>query len=240
MSPIRTTTAPFQSYLRPTAILDFDHPVVAGFCHRLVADKGSDPVHSAVALYYAVRDGIRYDPYSPFYRPEHYRASAVIDRGKGYCVGKAALLCALGRACRIPSRLGFATVRNHLASRQLIDYLGSDRFVFHGYVEFYLGGRWVKATPAFNAELCERHRVDPLEFNGRDDAVFQAVNRENSRFMEYIEDLGTFDDVPVKRIVAAWQKEYGTNRVSQWISSFENARGDLKKDFYAEKPLRQP
>ena len=112
--------------------------------------------------------------------------------------------------------------------------------MFHGYVEFYLGGRWVKATPAFNAELCERHRVDPLEFNGRDDAVFQAVNRENSRFMEYIEDLGTFDDVPVKRIVAAWQKEYGTNRVGTWISSFENARGDLKKDFYAEKPLRQP
>ena len=240
MSPIRTTTAPFQPYLQPTAILDFDHPVVAGFCHRLVADKGGDPVRSAVALYYAVRDDIRYDPYSPFYRPEHYRASAVIDRGKGYCVGKAALLCALGRACRIPSRLGFATVRNHLASRQLIDYLGSDRFVFHGYVEFYLGDRWVKATPAFNAELCERHRVDPLDFNGRDDAVFQAVNRENSRFMEYVEDLGTFDDVPVKKIVAAWQKEYGRDRVGKWISSFENARGDLKKDFYAEKPLRQP
>ena len=190
MSPIRTATASLQPYLLPTAILDFEHPVVVDFCGRIIADKDGDPARSAVTLYYAVRDGIRYDPYSPFYLPEHYRASAVLQRGKGYCVAKASLLCALGRACNIPSRLGFATVRNHLASRQLIDYLGSDRFVFHGYVEFYLDGRWVKATPAFNAELCERHRVDPLEFNGRDDAVFQAVNRENSRFMEYIEDLG--------------------------------------------------
>ncbi|KPJ76710.1 MAG: transglutaminase [Deltaproteobacteria bacterium SG8_13] len=226
-------------YLQPTAILNFEHPTVIDFLDRAAADAGREPVSTAVALYYAVREGIRYDPYSPFYLPAHYRASAVIQRGKGYCVGKAALLCALGRACSIPSRLGFATVRNHLASRQLIDYLGSDRFVFHGYVEFYLEGRWVKATPAFNAQLCERHRVDPLEFNGREDAVFQAYNRENNRYMEYLEDLGIFDDVPVRQIVAAWENEYGADRVQGWISGFESAQGELGKDFYEEKPLDQ-
>jgi transglutaminase-like putative cysteine protease len=226
-------------YLQPTAILNFEHPDVVAHCSRITASTPSDPVSTAVALYYAVRDGIRYDPYSPFYLPQHYRASAVLQRGKGYCVGKAALLCALGRASSIPSRLGFATVRNHLATRQLIDYLGSDRFVFHGYVEFYLEGRWVKATPAFNAELCQRHRVDPLEFNGREDAVFQAFNRDRNRYMEYIEDLGIFEDVPVQQIVAAWEKEYGTDRVQGWISGFESAQGDLGKDFYTEKPLDQ-
>jgi transglutaminase-like putative cysteine protease len=228
-----------QQYLQPTAILNFEHPAVVDYCNRIVPDGGSDPVSTAVKLFYAVRDGIRYDPYSPFYLPQHYRASAVLRRGKGYCVGKAALLCALGRACSIPSRLGFATVRNHLASRQLIAYLGSDRFVFHGFVEFYLEGCWVKATPAFNAELCERHRVDAMEFNGREDAVFQAYNRENDRFMEYIEDLGIFDDVPVQRIVAAWQKEYGTDRVQQWISDFEKRQGESGKDFYEEKPFAE-
>lgn len=232
-------TASIQKYLQPTAILDCKHPAVVDYRNRVLPDEGLEPVATAVQLYYAVRDGIRYDPYSPFYLPEHYRASAVLNRGKGYCVAKAALLCALGRACNIPSRFGFATVRNHLASRQLLTYLGSDRFVFHGYVEFLLEGRWVKATPAFNAELCERHRVDPLEFNGREDSVFQATNRENDLYMEYIEDLGIFDDVPVKRIVAAWEKEYGTGRVQGWIRGFENARGDLGRDFYDEKPLVQ-
>ena len=226
-----------QKYLQPTHILNFDHPAVDAYCRRITGGKTSDSVSAAVQLYYAVRDGIRYDPYSPFYLPEHYRASSVLKRGKGYCVGKAALLCALGRAGGIPSRLGFATVRNHLASRQLIDYLGSDRFVFHGYVEFYLNRRWVKATPAFNAELCERHRVDPLEFDGRTDAVFQEYNRENDRYMEYIEDLGIFEDVPVSEIVAAWEDEYGRQRVRGWIQGFENAQGDLGRDFYLEKPL---
>lgn len=218
-------------------MLNFGHPAVVNCRDRATRDGDDDPVSTAVKLFYAVRDGIRYDPYSPFYLPRHYRASDVLKRGKGYCVGKAALLCALGRACRIPSRLGFATVRNHLASRQLIAYLGSDRFVFHGYVEFYLKERWVKATPAFNAELCERHRVDPLEFNGREDAAFQAYNRENNRFMEYLEELGTFDDVPVEQIVAAWKKEYGTYRVQRWIRDFEKRRGESGRDFYEEKPL---
>ena len=226
-------------YLQPTAILDFEHPAVAAYRRKIVQDRAMDPVSTAVALYYAVRDGIRYDPYSPFYLPQHYCASAVLQRGKGYCVGKAALLCALGRACGISSRLGFATVRNHLASPQLIAYLGSDRFVFHGYVEFFLEGRWVKATPAFNAELCARHRVDPLEFTGRQDAIFQAYNRDRDRYMEYIEDLGIFDDVPVTRIVAAWKNEYGKERVQGWIRSFEKEHGDLGKDFYEEKPLDQ-
>jgi transglutaminase-like putative cysteine protease len=230
-------TLSIQQYLQPTAILNFEHPAVAHYRDRLTPDGGNDPVAAAVKLFYAVRDGIRYDPYSPFYLPQHYRASAVLKRGKGYCVGKAALLCALGRSCRIPSRLGFATVRNHLASQQLIDYLGSDRFVFHGYVEFYLEGRWVKATPAFNTELCERHHVDALEFNGREDAVFQAYNRENNRFMDYIEDLGIFNDVPVQQIVAAWKKEYGTDRVQQWIRDFEKRQGESGRDFYEEKPL---
>ena len=40
----------------------------------------------------------------------------------------------------------------------LVDEL--DLFVFHGFTEFWLAGRrWVKATPAFNIELCERFGV---------------------------------------------------------------------------------
>ncbi len=122
-------------YLRPTAIIDSDHPTIIEFAQK-AADGIQDPVDQAISIYLAVRDGIRYDPYSPFYRPEHYRASNVLKIGRGYCVCKASLLCALGRSLGIPSRVGFATVRNHLATKQLLERQGSDLFVYHGYTEF--------------------------------------------------------------------------------------------------------
>ena len=102
----------------PTAIIDSDHREIMEHALKTVGDS-KDPIERATRLYYAVRDGIWYDPYYPFYRPEHYRASHILKGGRGYCVCKASLLCALGRASRIPSRLGFANVRNHLATRQL-------------------------------------------------------------------------------------------------------------------------
>ena len=130
---------------------------------------------------------------------------------------KASVLCAVGRACNIPSRIGFADVKNHLATRQLIDFLGSDLFVYHGYVEFYLEGKWVKSTPAFNKELCERHHVAPLEFNGREDSIFQPYNLKNEQFMEYVAEHGTYADIPVDVLVAGWKAAYGDGRVQGWI-----------------------
>ena len=151
---------------------------------------------------------------------------------------KASLLCALGRACNIPSRVGFADVKNHLATRQLLDFLGSDLFVYHGYVEFFLGNKWVKATPAFNRELCERHHVAPLEFNGLDDSLFQPYNLEQELFMEYVADHGTYADIPVDLIVAAWKSAYGEERVNTWIEGFERSGGSSGRDFYGEEVIK--
>jgi transglutaminase-like putative cysteine protease len=211
------------SYLASTTIIDSDHASIRDYA-RAKVKKNLDPVRKAVRLYLAVRDEIRYDPYTPFHLPDHYRASSVLERGRGFCVPKASLLCALGRACGIPSRVGFADVRNHLASKKLIDFLGTDLFVYHGFVEFYLEGKWVKATPAFNAELCQRHHVPPLEFNGREDSLFQAYSLKNKKFMEYVRFHGVEADIPIDRIVDAWRKAYGKNRVKNWIKDFEKAR----------------
>lgn len=220
-------------YLQSTGIIDAHNEQVMAFARQLTLNAGADPVAQAVALYYGVRDGIWYDPYCPFYLPEHYRASNVLKNRRGYCVCKASLLCALGRAMGIPSRVGFATVRNHLATRELIAYIGSDLFVYHGYTEFFLENRWVKSTPAFNIELCRKHNVEPLEFNGRDDSIFHAYNLENRQFMEYIDDHGVYADIPVDVIVAAWKKAYGASRVRGWIESFET-HGGVKRNFYRE------
>ncbi len=222
-------------YLLPTQILDSDHPDIISYAKEAVGDVKA-PIDMAVKLYYAVRDPIWYDPYSPFYLPIHYQASEVLKKRKGFCINKAGLLCALARACNIPSRIGFSTVRNHLSTRQLIEYIGSDLFVYHGYTEFYLENKWVKATPAFNAELCIRHKVLPLEFDGREDSVFQPYNSENRKYMEYVEHHGEYGDIPVNEIVAAWKKVYGEERVNRWIETYEKA-GASTRNFYKEEVL---
>ena len=223
-----------KQYLTPTSIIDSDHRTIIAYARETIGGS-KDPIEQAVKIYYAVRDGIWYSPYYPFYLPEHYRASNVLKSGRGYCVCKASLLCALGRACGIPSRIGFADVRNHLATKQLIEFLGTDLFVYHGFVEFYLKGKWVKVTPAFNVELCERHGVAPLEFNGLEDSIFQPYSLEKKQFMEYVTDYGTYADIPVDTIVAAWKKAYGENRVTNWITQFEKSGEISSRDFDSEE-----
>jgi transglutaminase-like putative cysteine protease len=223
-------------YLTPTAIIDSDHESIQDFATK-ISNGMIDSVEIAVKLYLAVRDGILYDPYSPFYLPEHYRASYVLQRGRSFCVPKASLLCALGRACGIPSRIGLADVRNHLATKQLIEFIGSDLFVYHGFVEFYLEGKWVKATPAFNIDLCKRHHVPPLEFNGREDSLFQAYNLRNQKFMEYVAFHGVYADLPVDKIFAAWEKAYGKDRVRNWIKRFEEGGERSLSNFEREEVL---
>ena len=224
-------------YLSSTEIIDSDHPSIMDYAADVLKSNDGDPISKAIKLYYAVRDVIWYDPYLPFFRSEHYRASNVLKKGRAFCVGKASLLCALGRACDIPSRGGFATVRNHLATKQLIDFLGTDLFVYHGFVEFYLADKWVKATPAFNIELCRKHKVLPLEFNGREDSIFHPFSSDNKQFMEYIDDHGTYADIPVDEIVMGWEKIYGKDRVRRWIEGYENSDRGFRRDFDDEDVL---
>ncbi|UCD89370.1 MAG: transglutaminase domain-containing protein [Desulfobacterales bacterium] len=208
-------------YLLPTSIIDSHHKRIVEYAKSLIRHVAEDPIEKAVKLYYAVRDDIWYDPYYPFYLPEHYCASNVLKSKRGFCVSKASLLCALGRSCGIHSRVGFATVRNHLATPKLLEYIGSDLFVYHGFTEFFLEGKWVKVTPTFNKELCQKHNVEPLEFNGREDSIFHAFNMEKKQFMEYLEFHGTYSDVPIDTILSAWKTAYGKDRVMQWIADLE-------------------
>ena len=93
----------------------------------------------AVSLYYAVRDKIRYNPFLDFAR-DVFRASAVLEAGQGFCVGKASLLAACARAAGIEARVGFADVKNHLTTPRLAETMGSDLFVYHGYTEMRIDG----------------------------------------------------------------------------------------------------
>jgi len=212
------------AYLAPGRFIDSDHPAVGAFAKR-VAGAAADPTAAAVRLYYAVRDEILYDPYVPYDEPDTYRASAVLAAKRGYCVGKAALLAAAARACGIPARVAFADVRNHLATPRLLELVGTDLFIFHGIAELRLGDRWVKATPTFNLTLCQKFGIRPLEFDGRGDAVLHPFDQSGRRHMEYVNERGSYADVPVEIIMpamlAAYPKLAALNR---------SRRGDFEKE----------
>ncbi len=118
------------------------------------------------------------------------------------------MLAACARVVGIPSRLGFANVRNHIGTSKLEEFLKTDLLVFHGYCELHLEGKWVKATPAFNRQLCRRLGVPPLEFDGQSDSIFQQYTPDGDCFMEYLHDYGQFADVPRELFIHELKKYY--------------------------------
>jgi transglutaminase-like putative cysteine protease len=195
-----------KEFLQATRFVDSDHPQVVEFARKHAVGKAHR--EKAVALYYAVRDSVRYNPFQNFTLDDAYRGSACLARNEGWCVPKAALLAACARVAGIPARVGYADVKNHLTTPALTAKMGTDLFVFHGYTDLFLDGNWVKATPAFNLAMCTRFRVKPLEFNGREDSIFHPFDADNRRHMEYLHFRGTYADVPADEIRRVFAETY--------------------------------
>jgi transglutaminase-like putative cysteine protease len=207
-------------YLAPGRFIDSNDADVVAFA-RAATVGTHDDMERVLRLYCEIRDGILYDAYRDLLHPDSYKASAVLRAGRGFCVGKAALLAACARAIGVPARVGYADVRNHLTSPKLRERFNTDLFVWHSYAELHLEGKWVKATPAFNAALCERLGLAPLAFDGRSDSLFQPFDPRGRRHMEYVVDHGAFADVPFDTIVAAFRLHYPTLEAQRIEGDFQ-------------------
>ena len=193
--------------LAPTWFVDSDHPDVVAFARSAAGERTSE-AEVAGALFAAVREHIWYDPYVFDLSPEVMRASHVLGSERNWCVPKSTLLAACCRALGVPALLGFADVRNHLSSPKLLAVMGTDVFAWHGYTAILIDGEWRKASPAFNAKLCERFGVEPLDFDGTADALLHAYDGEGHQYMEYLVDHGVFVDLPLDRILGDLDKHY--------------------------------
>lgn len=199
-----------EACLGSTWFIDSDDPGVRDFARRVIDEAGATSDRErAVALFLAVRDGWRYDPYNTSMDPGAFRASSVLASERNWCVPKSVLLAAACRAVGIPARLGFADVRNHLQSEKLRESMGTDLFVFHGYAEMWIDGAWRKASSAFNKELCERFGTKVLEFDGVNDALMHPFDESGNRHMEYVNQRGSFADLPLDEMLAAFAEVYG-------------------------------
>jgi transglutaminase-like putative cysteine protease len=195
-------------YLRPTFMIDSDNPVIREKAAEITEGKTGD-VEKAVALFYFVRDNIKYTIYLDKFLPEHFRASNTLALKQGYCVQKAVLLAALARAVGIPAGIGFARVTNHLMPEKMLKFLGSNIFPCHGFTEFYLNGKWVKATSAMDIETCKKGRLITVEFDGKNDALYSPHNLDGAKNIEYLKFLGRYEDVPLEKLWERVTEQFG-------------------------------
>lgn len=184
------------NYLTTTYYFDFEDPIIQKLIASSKDDTKSDK-EKAIALYNKVRDDWKYDPYSISLSEKNFRASTIAEKTSGNCVEKSILLIACLRALGIPARLHLGKVKNHIAVERLTEKFGSNELTPHGIVNVFLNKKWLKLSPAFNKSLCRKFNVEPLEFDGENNSFLQQYNNQGNLFMEYTDDYGHFEDVPL-------------------------------------------
>lgn len=182
-------------------------------------EDGSSQKDKALAIYFAVRDQIVYNPYEIQLQTNAVRPEFCLSKGSGHCIDKAVLFVASCRLAGIEAKLGMAKVQNHIGTSNFEKKLGTNVLVPHGYAACNLDGTWLKCTPAFNKSLCEKLGVAPLNWDGESDSLFQPYNIDGNQFMEYLEDFGLFESFPSEYIVDLMKAEYPGNfdRNGEWI-----------------------
>jgi transglutaminase-like putative cysteine protease len=195
-------------YLEPTFIVDSDNPAIIEKAENLSKGQKND-IGKAIALFYFVRDEIKYNIYTKKSSPEDFRASNTLLKKDGYCVQKAVLLAALARAIGIPAGIGFARIKNNLMPEKTLKWLTINILPFHGFCELHVGEKWVKATPAFDLTMCKNGKIVPVEFDGINNAMLNPHNLDGQLHIEYLKYFGRYPDVPMDKLHSLVIKYFG-------------------------------
>jgi hypothetical protein len=201
-----------EEYLQPTEFLDFNDDTVNKQALDIIEGLKTEK-EKAIALFYWVRDEIKYNMYT--YNPkikDNLKASVTLSRRNGFCMSKAVLLSTFARAVGIPARIHMIDIINHKIPKWIKELLGTNVFHCHGYSELYLDGKWRKLTPVFDKDTAIKAGYVPLvEFDGIDDALLAPHDKEGNLFVEYTKDWGIYTDVPLKKIDEIFSKNYKLN-----------------------------
>ena len=228
---------PGEEYLKATEFFDYDHPSVRAFADQAADGAGSD-TDTAVKLFYAVRDGIRYDPYAMSGDRDSYKASGVLAAEAAFCIPKANLLIACLRAKGIVAGLGLSDVTNHLCTERLREVMGGvTLFLDHGYAVMLVDGKWLKAAPAFNIELCDKFDVKPSDFDGAGNSLLQEFNKNGEKHMEYLKDSGTWSEFPFRKIMDDFRRDYPETLFRDCDEIRAQNAAKAERRFEDERPL---
>lgn len=171
----------------------------------------------AIALFSFVRDQITFE-FLPKQHQYMYKATHILEVGRGFCVQKATLLTTLGRAAGIPTALVFTDLRDQSLSPLAQQVIGTDILTYHGLAAFFLDGRWVKVDPTFSPEITKKKRYLPVEFDGTLDALIHPTTATGSPHAEYLRWHGYFQDLPFEAMIAAFTRTYPAGAFEHLLS----------------------
>jgi len=195
-----------ESCLAPTRFIDSEHPGIHAAVLGLELDA-LGPRQRAVRLFAFVRDQIAYE-FMIRSTPEEYVASYTLADGKGFCVRKAVLLCALGRAAGVPTALVLSDLRDLTLSPEIKQALGTDIMYHHGLTAFHLGGEWLTADASLTPTLSQRKGYRLAQFDGTQDALLPETTLSGSPHAEYVTFHGLYADLPYDQMMQAFYQGY--------------------------------
>ncbi|MFD5424185.1 transglutaminase family protein [Streptomyces sp. NPDC127084] len=212
-----------EAYLRPTAYLDSDHPVVVSVA-RALTDGATTDTERLGRIYHYVRD-IPYDVLASFryLAAGESAASDVLSHGVAFCMGKASSFVALSRASHIPARIAFQALdapHMEFISPQVRTLWGGPvgrPLPWHSLGEAYLGGRWIKldATidPPTAASLGKPYTV---AYDGITDipTVEGPVLHENGSYADYPAEVARWYEHVAHAVLEALDSPAAHQRVA--------------------------
>lgn len=202
---------PFERHLDPdtclgaTAFIDIDAPSIVETAS--VIATAPDPVDRAVAVFRFVRDSLVYR-FQACRDPMDYVASRILADGGGFCVQKAIVVAALGRAAGIPTALVLSDLRDRSLPPRVIAALGTDVMFHHGLSAFFIDGAWRIADASLSPELVARKHYRVVDFTGHADAVQAATTEDDRPHAEYLRVHGLYADLPFEQMLAAFAAGY--------------------------------
>lgn len=192
--------------LGATPFIECESPAIREAARACVRGAMTEPARAA-ALFRFVRDEIAYEFRAKFDAKE-YCATRVLAERRGFCVQKAVLLCALGRAAGIPTTLVLSDLRDRTLPERLVRALGTDTMFHHGLNAFHLDGRWLLADASLSPDVVLRKRYRSVEFDGSRDALSAPTTLDGAPHAEYLQFHGLFDELPFERAMQAFANAY--------------------------------
>ena len=201
-----STTPDPDSCLEPTPFIDSGHNLILDLVSRLGVSRLSTK-ERAVILFEFVRDQIEYD-FRVKLTPGEFIASCILSEGKGFCVQKAVLLGALGRAAGVPTALVFCDLKDHTLPPEIVQAIGTNVLHYHGLNAFHLEGDWLLVDASLSPDVVERKGYRLVEFDGTGDALLHSTTQSGGPHAEYVGFHGMFPELPFDRMFQAFLEAY--------------------------------
>jgi hypothetical protein len=193
-------------FLVPTEFVDSDHAAIKEVVSMLHLHDLA-PRERASTAFRFVRDEIIYK-FGAKERRDCYVASNILKGRTGFCIQKAILLAALGRAAAIPTALVYCDYREQTLHPSMVKTIGTDTMYYHGYVAFHLDGEWRSADATFSPDIAEKNNYVLVQFDGTGDGLLSPVTTDGKPHAEYLRTHGFFVDFPFEQMLKVVYDQY--------------------------------